>query len=74
MIDEVAACRAGNGLSIGGASTICTSLETFSLYFDNVCCDKREGKINYAFVRYSKNTDGFYDKASDGLTVLTSLN
>lgn len=74
MIDEIAACRTGNGLSVGGASTICTSLESFSLYNDNVCCDKREGKLNYAFVRFTKTSIGFYDKASDGMTLLTSLN
>lgn len=31
MIDEVAACRAGGNLQTGGASTLCDSLETFSL-------------------------------------------
>lgn len=31
MIDEVAACRTGSGLPVGGASTLCDSLETFSL-------------------------------------------
>lgn len=31
MIDEVAACRTGSGLPTGGASTLCDSLETFSL-------------------------------------------
>ncbi|CAD8163849.1 unnamed protein product [Paramecium octaurelia] len=73
MIDEVAACRTGSGLPTGGASTLCDSLETFSLQYDNVCCDKSEGKLNYAFVRFSKTTDGYYDKASDGTTTLTSL-
>ncbi|CAK82381.1 unnamed protein product (macronuclear) [Paramecium tetraurelia] len=73
MIDEVAACRTGSGLATGGASTLCDSLETFSLQYDNVCCDKSEGKLNYAFVRYTKTSDGYYDKASDGTTTLTSL-
>ncbi|CAD8073782.1 unnamed protein product [Paramecium primaurelia] len=73
MIDEVAACRAGSGLITGGASTLCDSLETFSLQYDNVCCEKTEGKLNYAFVRFVKTTDGYFDKASDGTTTLTSL-
>ncbi|CAD8156251.1 unnamed protein product [Paramecium pentaurelia] len=74
MIDEIAACRTGSGLPTGGASTLCDSLETFSLQYDNVCCDKSEGQLNYAFVRFAKTTDGHFDKASDGSTTLASLN
>ncbi|CAD8201288.1 unnamed protein product [Paramecium pentaurelia] len=65
LIDEVAACRTGGSLQTGGANTDCDSLETFSLQYDNVCCDKNLGKLNYAFVRFTMNFDGYVDQTND---------
>lgn len=38
-----------------------------------MCCDKSEGKLNYAFVRFTKTTDGYNDRTSDGTTLLTAI-
>ncbi|CAD8105409.1 unnamed protein product [Paramecium primaurelia] len=65
LIDEVAACRTGGTLITGGANTDCDSLETFSLQYDNVCCDKNLGKLNHAFVRFTMNFDGYVDSTND---------
>ncbi|CAD8119884.1 unnamed protein product [Paramecium sonneborni] len=73
LIDEVAACRTGGSLQPGGAIIDCDSLETFSLQYDNVCCDKNLGKLNYAFVRFTMNFDGFVHQTSDAISI-TSLN
>ncbi|CAK67096.1 unnamed protein product (macronuclear) [Paramecium tetraurelia] len=75
LIDEVAACRTGGSLQTGGANTECDSLETFSLQYDNVCCDKNFGKMNYAFVRFTMNFDGFVDQTNDATPIpMASLN
>ncbi|CAK62653.1 unnamed protein product (macronuclear) [Paramecium tetraurelia] len=61
MVNEVAACRSGpsgSGIPTGALSSKCDSLEQFSLQYDNVCVDKGDGKLNFAFVRFSKTTDG----------------
>lgn len=61
MVNEVAACRSGpvgSGIPTGALSTKCDSLEQFSLQYDNVCVDKGDGKLNFAFVRFAKTTDG----------------
>ncbi|CAD8118406.1 unnamed protein product [Paramecium sonneborni] len=61
MVNEVAACRSGpvgSGIPTGALSTKCDSLEQFSLQYDNVCVDKGDGKLNFAFVRFTKTTDG----------------
>ncbi|CAD8209158.1 unnamed protein product [Paramecium octaurelia] len=75
LIDEVAACRTGGSLQTGGANTECDSLETFSLQYDNVCCDKNLGKLNYAFVRFTMNFDGSVDSTNDATPIpMASLN
>ena len=53
MVTEVGACRAGGALIAS-----CTSLETFSSVYDNVCIKNTETKLNYAYVRFTAGSDG----------------
>lgn len=65
IINDIAACRYGSPLPTGALSSVCDSLETFSLQYDNVCCDKGEGRLNYALVRYVIPTEGTSTASTD---------
>ncbi|CAK92323.1 unnamed protein product (macronuclear) [Paramecium tetraurelia] len=73
LIDEVAACRAGGSLITGGAFTECDSLDTISLEYDNVCCDKGLGKLSHGLVRFPMNFDGYVDSTNNDIPTPISV-